>query len=45
MATISRTGIDEVPERAVAGGAIPSVAAIAANRDGIIYEGAVYASL
>ena len=40
MTTISRTGIDEVLERAVAGRAVPSVAAIAADRDGIIYEGA-----
>jgi len=40
MATISRTGVDEVLERAVADGAVPSVAAIAADRDGIIYEGA-----
>jgi CubicO group peptidase (beta-lactamase class C family) len=40
MATVSRTGIDEVLERAVADGAVPSVAAIAADRDGIIYEGA-----
>jgi len=41
MATISRTGLDEVLERAVADGAVPSVAAIAANRDGIIFEAAV----
>jgi methyl acetate hydrolase len=40
MATISRTGVDEVLERAVADGAVPSVAAIAADRDGIIYAGA-----
>ena len=40
MATISPTGVDEVLERAVADGAVPSVVAIAADRDGIIYEGA-----
>ncbi|HUA71761.1 MAG TPA: serine hydrolase domain-containing protein [Solirubrobacteraceae bacterium] len=40
MATITRTGIDEILERAVAEGAVPSVAAIAADRNGIIYEGA-----
>ena len=40
MATISRTSVDEVLERAVADGAVPSVVAIAADRDGIIYEGA-----
>jgi methyl acetate hydrolase len=40
MTTITRTGIDEILERAVADGAVPSVAAIAADRDGIIYEGA-----
>jgi len=40
MATITRTGIDEILERAVADGAVPSVAAIAADRNGIIYEGA-----
>jgi len=40
MGTISRTGVDEVLERAVADGAVPSVVAIAADRDGIIYEGA-----
>jgi methyl acetate hydrolase len=40
MATVSRTSVDEVLERAVADGAVPSVAAIAADRDGIIYEGA-----
>ncbi|HYB29949.1 MAG TPA: serine hydrolase domain-containing protein [Solirubrobacteraceae bacterium] len=37
----TRTGVDEVLERAVASGAVPSVAAIAADRDGIIYEGGV----
>jgi CubicO group peptidase (beta-lactamase class C family) len=40
MTTITRTGIDEVLERAVADGDVPCVAAIAADRDGIIYEGA-----
>ena len=40
MATSARTGRDEVLERAVADGAVPSVVAIAADRDGIIYEGA-----
>jgi methyl acetate hydrolase len=35
------TRIDEVLERAVDDGAVPSVSAIAADRNGIIYEGAV----
>ncbi len=39
--TITRSRIDEVLEQAVAGGAVPSVVAIAADRNGIIYEGAV----
>jgi CubicO group peptidase (beta-lactamase class C family) len=34
------SGIDQVLEEAVASGAIPNVAAIAANKDGVIYEGA-----
>ena len=36
----ARTSIDEVLERAVEAGAVPNVAAIAADRDGIVYEGA-----
>ncbi|HUA05116.1 MAG TPA: serine hydrolase domain-containing protein [Solirubrobacteraceae bacterium] len=39
MTTITRTGVDQVLERAVADGAVPQVVAIAADRDGIIYEG------
>ena len=35
-----RTSIDEVLQNAVDSGAVPNVAAIAADRDGIIYEGA-----
>lgn len=35
-----RTSIDGVLERAVESGAVPQVAAIAASRDGIVYEGA-----
>jgi methyl acetate hydrolase len=35
-----RTSIDGVLEAAVASGAVPNVAAIAADRDGVIYEGA-----
>jgi methyl acetate hydrolase len=34
------TSIDDVLEQAVAAGAVPNVAAIAADRDGIVYEGA-----
>jgi methyl acetate hydrolase len=37
---ITRSRIDEVLEQAVANAAVPSVAAIAANRGGIVYEGA-----
>jgi methyl acetate hydrolase len=40
MSTATTSGIDEVLERAVADGAVPSVCAIAADRNGIIYEGA-----
>jgi methyl acetate hydrolase len=40
LSTITRSRIDQVLEQAVADGAVPSVAAIAADRDGIIYEGA-----
>ena len=40
MTTITRSGLDQVLERAVADGAVPNVAAIAADRSGIIYEGA-----
>jgi methyl acetate hydrolase len=35
-----RTSVDGVLERAVDSGAVPQVAAIAADRDGIVYEGA-----
>ena len=35
-----RTSIDDVLHTAVDSGAVPNVAAIAADRDGIIYEGA-----
>src|SRR4051812_25587147 len=35
-----RTSIDGVLETAVDSGAVPNVAAIAADRDGIVYEGA-----
>src|SRR3954465_2116241 len=35
-----RTSIDNVLERAVEAGAVPNVAAIAADRDGVIYAGA-----
>jgi len=38
--TTTRSGIDQVLEQAVADGAVPSVVAIAADRNGIIYEGA-----
>ena len=34
-----RTSIDGVLENAVASGAVPNVAAIAADRDGVIYRG------
>ena len=37
---ITHTAIDDVLERAVQTGALPNVVAIAADRDGIIYEGA-----
>jgi methyl acetate hydrolase len=40
MSTITRSRIDEVLEQAVANAAVPSVAAIVADRDGIVYEGA-----
>jgi methyl acetate hydrolase len=40
VSTTTRSGIDEVLERAVADSAVPSVTAIAADRDGVIYEGA-----
>ena len=39
MSTATTSGIDEVLERAVNSGAVPSVCAVAADRDGIIYEG------
>ena len=35
-----RTSIDKVLQDAVESGAVPNVAAIAADRDGVIYEGA-----
>jgi len=38
--TITRSRVDEVLAQAVADGAVPSVTAIAADRSGIIYEGA-----
>jgi methyl acetate hydrolase len=37
--TVDGSGIDRVLKAAVDGGAVPHVAAIAADRDGIIYEG------
>lgn len=40
MSTTTGSGIDEVLEQAVANGDVPSVSAIAADREGIIYEGA-----
>ena len=40
MSTTTGSNIDEVLERAVASGDVPSVTAIAADRRGIIYEGA-----
>ena len=36
MVTLSRTGSDEVLERAVTKGGAPSVVALAADRNGII---------
>jgi hypothetical protein len=38
MSPTVQTAIDEVLQRAVAGGAVPCVAAVAAGRDGVIYE-------
>jgi CubicO group peptidase (beta-lactamase class C family) len=40
MSTVTRTGIDAVLEGAVARGDTPSVTAIAADRETVIYEGA-----
>jgi methyl acetate hydrolase len=40
MSSSVRSAIDELLEQAVAAGAVPSVVAIAADREGIIYEGA-----
>lgn len=40
MGTATTSGIDEVLERAVAKGEVPCVCAIAADRHGVIYEGA-----
>ena len=37
--TIDGSGIDRVLQNAVQGGAVPHVAAIAADADGIFYEG------
>jgi methyl acetate hydrolase len=37
--TIDGSGIDRVLEKAVESGAVPHVAAIAADRDGVLYEG------
>ena len=39
MTTITRSGVDHVLERTVADGGVPQVVAMAADRDGIIYEG------
>jgi methyl acetate hydrolase len=41
MSSSVKTSVDAVLEQAVASGAVPNVVAIAADRDGIIYEGAV----
>jgi hypothetical protein len=38
MPTIDGSGIDEVLRAAVDTGAVPHVAAIAADRDGVFYE-------
>ena len=38
--SIDHAAIDQVLADAVARGAVPNVAAIAADRDGVIYEGA-----
>jgi CubicO group peptidase (beta-lactamase class C family) len=40
VSTATTSGIDAVLERAVASGAVPSVCAIAADRNGVVYEGA-----
>jgi methyl acetate hydrolase len=40
MSEATSTAIDEVLEHAVASGAVPSICALAADRDGIVYEGA-----
>jgi hypothetical protein len=39
MSTIDGTAIDQVLQAAVDTGAVPHVAAIAADADGIVYEG------
>jgi hypothetical protein len=39
MTTVARSGIDDVLRQAIDNGAVPNVAAIAADRHGIIYEG------
>jgi methyl acetate hydrolase len=39
MSSSAHSAIDQVLEQAVAAGAVPNVVAIAADRDGIIYEG------
>lgn len=41
MSSSVKSSVDAVLEQAVASGAVPNVVAIAADRDGIIYEGAV----
>jgi methyl acetate hydrolase len=40
MGTMDRGAIDELLRDAVESGAVPHVAAIAADRDGVIYQGA-----
>jgi methyl acetate hydrolase len=40
MSSSVRSSVDAVLEQAVASGAVPNVVAVAADRDGIIYEGA-----
>jgi methyl acetate hydrolase len=41
MSSSVKASVDAVLEQAVASGAVPNVVGIAADRDGIIYEGAV----
>jgi CubicO group peptidase (beta-lactamase class C family) len=40
MSSTVHSAIDEILEQAVESGAVPNVVAIAADRDGLIYEGA-----